>query len=79
MIPFREFGETAKGLSRNPIGIIALFLVLIYGLASLVVGFSGHLTSNERIVLVWFLVIFPILVLSVFAWLVGFHHFKLYS
>ena len=26
----RNFGETAKGLARNPLGIIALFIVLVY-------------------------------------------------
>lgn len=25
----QSFGETAKGLSRNPLGIIALFIVLV--------------------------------------------------
>jgi hypothetical protein len=28
----KSFGETAKGLARNPLGIIALFIVLVYGL-----------------------------------------------
>ena len=26
----RNFGETAKGLARNSLGIIALFIVLVY-------------------------------------------------
>ena len=26
----RNFGETAKGLAWNPLGIIALFIVLVY-------------------------------------------------
>lgn len=42
------FGETAKSLARNPLGIIALFIVLIYGFASLVVGFSSRLEDTER-------------------------------
>jgi len=68
----------ARDLARNPLGVIALFIVLIYGLASSVVGLSG-LQPNERIPIVWFLVIFPVLVLGVFAWLVSRHHAKLYS
>lgn len=74
-----SFGDTAKGLSRNPLGIIALFIVLIYGFASLVVGFSDRLHPEERLPIVWFLVLFPIVVLSVFAWLVSNHHPKLYA
>ena len=27
----KSFGETAKGPARNPLGIIALFIVLVYG------------------------------------------------
>lgn len=74
-----SFGKIAKGLARNPLGIIALFIVLIYGFASLVVGFSDKLVAGERAPLIWFLVVFPCLVLSVFAWLVSRHHTKLYA
>lgn len=74
-----EIGKTAKGLSRNPLGIIALFIVLIYGFASLVVGFSGHLESSERAPIIWFLVLFPVAVLAAFCWLVSKHHQKLYA
>ena len=73
------FGATARDLARNPLGIIALFIVLIYSFASLVVGFSDKLQEVERLPIVWFLVVFPILVLAVFAWLVSHHHAKLYS
>jgi CheY-like chemotaxis protein len=31
----KSFNETAKSLARNPLGIIALFIVLVYGFASL--------------------------------------------
>lgn len=74
-----EFGEAAKGLARNPLGIIALFIVLIYGFAALIVGVSGQLAEGERVPLIWFLVLFPVLVLTVFAWLVSAHHTKLYA
>lgn len=74
-----SFGDTAKGLARNPLGIIALFIVLIYGLASLVTVFANSLTASERLPLIWFLVIFPIIVLVVFAWLVSRHSGKLFA
>jgi hypothetical protein len=74
-----QFGETAKGLSQNPLGIIALFIVLVYGFASLVVGFGDGLDPASRTPLVWFMVLFPTLVLIVFAWLVSQHYEKLYS
>jgi CheY-like chemotaxis protein len=79
MASLASFGQTAKGLARNPLGIIALFIVLIYGFASLVVGVSGHLGPEERQPIIWFLVVFPCLVLGVFAWLVSQHHTKLYA
>lgn len=77
--PVDSFGRTAKGLARNPLGIIALFIVLIYGLAALVTAFAASLTPDERLPLIWFLVIFPIIVLVVFAWLVSRHSGKLYA
>jgi CheY-like chemotaxis protein len=73
------FAESAKNLARNPLGIIALFIVLIYAFASLVVGFSNKLTASERLPVIWFLILFPALVLVIFAWLVSRHHAKLYS
>jgi len=66
----RDFGDTAKALSKNPTGIIALFIVLIYGFAALVTTFTTSFTAAERLPLIYFLVIFPVLVLGVFAWLV---------
>jgi len=75
----KSFGEAATGLARNPLGIIALFIVLVYGFAALVAGASSRLQSSERKPIVWFLVLFPCIVLLVFAWLVSRHHEKLYS
>ncbi|MFA6903788.1 MAG: hypothetical protein WC236_11975 [Gallionellaceae bacterium] len=73
------FSTAAKGLARNPLGIIALFIVLIYGFASLTLGVNTALQTAERLPLVWFLVIFPVIVLLTFAWLVSAHHEKLYG
>jgi CheY-like chemotaxis protein len=74
-----QFGKTAKSLARNPLGIIALFIALVYGFASLVTTFGGLLTVQERIPLIYFLVVFPVLVLGVFAWLVSNHSGKLFA
>jgi hypothetical protein len=73
------FSNAAKGLARNPLGIIALFIVLIYGFAALTLGISSSFGPAERLPLVWFLVLFPILVLFLFVWLVSQHHEKLYA
>lgn len=77
--PVKDFGITAQGLAKNPLGIIALFIVLIYGFACLVVGVSGHLEATERTPLIWFMIVFPVIVLGVFGWLVSQHHTKLYA
>jgi CheY-like chemotaxis protein len=75
----KSLGETAKSLARNPLGIIALFIVLVYGLASLVTAFAGSFTAGERLPLIYFLIIFPVLVLCVFSWLVSKHSGKLFA
>ncbi len=75
----KSFGQVATGLSRNPLGIIALFIVLVYGFASLVTAFGGGLSITERLPLIYFLIVFPILVLGVFTWLVSKHSGKLFA
>jgi CheY-like chemotaxis protein len=75
----KGFGETAKSLARNPLGIIALFIVLVYGFASLVTAFAGSFTTAERLPLIYFMIGFPVLVLGVFAWLVSKHSGKLFA
>jgi hypothetical protein len=75
----RDFGNTATKLTHNPLGIIALFIVLVYAFASLVVGLGANLEQSQKTPLIWFLVLFPVLVLIVFAWLVSRHHMKLYA
>lgn len=79
MSTLKEFGDTAKALAKNPLGIIAFFIVLIYGFAALVVGASGQLGPGERDPIIWFLVFFPLIVLGVFGWLVSRHYEKLYA
>ena len=75
----KNFGKTAKSLGRSPLGIIALFIVLVYGFASLVTVFAGSLTSSERLPLIYFLITFPVLVLGVFSRLVSKHSSKLFA
>lgn len=77
--PTVGFGDVAQKLARNPLGIIALFIVLVYGFAALVTGFSGSFTPGERLPLIYFMIIFPVLVLGVFGWLVSRHSNKLFA
>jgi len=75
-----NFIGNARGLAKNPLGIIALFISLIYGFACLVLGISAsNLDTDERYLLILFLIIFPVLVLGVFVYLVTKHHKKLYA
>ena len=74
-----EFGAIAKGFARNPLGIIALFIVLVYGFACVVTAAAWSFTPGERVPLIYFLVFFPILVLGVFTWLVSRHSGNLFA
>ncbi len=73
-----QFGQTAVKMYKGPLGIIALFIVLIHGFASMVLGFAENIGEENRSILVWFLVLFPVFVFTVFAWLVSTRHQKLY-
>ena len=75
-----EVFKGAVGFARNPLGIIALFVSLIYGMSALLFGTSiEQLQGFERTVIVLFIVIFPLVVLIVFSWMVAKHHTKLYG
>ena len=78
-IRIQNFGTTAKELSRSPLGIIALFIVFVYGFVSLVMINSDAFASAERLLLIGFLISFPVLVLFVFAWMVSNHSDKLFG
>ena len=73
------FVDGAKSLSRNPLGIIALFIVLVYAMASLVVIFGNGLEAPEKEPLTWFLIIFPFVVFGGFLWLVIGYGNRLYG
>lgn len=76
-----DFLNNAKGLTKNPLGIIALFVSLIYGFACLVLSSSikNLVTPEERLPLIWFIILFPVIILSAFVFLVIYHHTKLYA
>ncbi len=75
-----DFLKGAKDFARNPLGIIALFISLIYGFASLLLDSAADkLTVAERWPIIIFIVVFPILVLITFYKLVTNHHGKLYA
>lgn len=73
-----RFAESAIGFTRSPLGIIALFIVLVYGFASLVVGLGNNLAEHV-VPLIYFMVGFPVVVFFGFLWLVARHHNKLYG
>ena len=69
-----------KDLVKNPIGLIALFISMIYGFANLLLGVTASsLTPEERFPLIFFIVLFPVVVLGIFYLLVSKHHGKLYA
>jgi hypothetical protein len=69
-----------KGVAKNPLAIIALFISFMYGSASLILGTAvGKLDPSDQRALVIFLVSFPLLILFSFLFLVVFHHRKLYA
>jgi hypothetical protein len=72
--------KNTKGFAKNPLGIIALFISLVYGFACIVLSTaSSNLEPIERIPLIWFLVLFPIIIMFSFLFLVTKHHRKLYG
>lgn len=76
-----EFMNGAKGLTKNPLGIIALFISLIYGFACIVLstGLNKMYGHWERLPLIFFIILFPILVFGGFIYLVVKNHQNLYA
>jgi hypothetical protein len=75
----KKFGNIAKELSHNPLGIIALAFVFVYGVAAITLSFGGNFSEVEHLIVILFLVLFPVIILLVFYLLVSKHHDKLYS
>jgi hypothetical protein len=72
------FGIVPK-LSKDPLGIIALFIALVYAIAALILGLGSHLTVTQKWPFIGFLIGFPVIVLISFLWLVVNYNQKLYS
>ena len=58
--------------------VLPLLLVLVYGLACLVI-IGSSMTPPERIPIIYFLVVFPFVVLGVFTYLVAFRAGQLFA
>jgi CheY-like chemotaxis protein len=74
-----NFPKQALGYTKSPLGIIALFIVLVYGIAAFAFSQGGGMDDVNITPLIYFLVFFPILVFCGFVWLVANHHTKLYG
>ncbi len=61
----------AKQLTRGPLGIVGMLLLLVESLAAAVLTFGQNLSATERMCLVIFVCIFPLIVLAVFYRLVS--------
>jgi hypothetical protein len=77
--PDNSFFSSATALSRTPLGFLALCLVLVYAIAALVFAVRQNLNVELSLPLVWFIVVYPVLVLVVFALLVMFFRGNLLS
>lgn len=77
-VSLTKFITGAKDYTKNPLGIIALFIVLVYGIAALVVGAGGR-GALDFTPLIYFLSFFPVIVFVGFYFLVARHHRKLYG
>jgi D-alanyl-lipoteichoic acid acyltransferase DltB (MBOAT superfamily) len=72
--------NSPKGIAKNPLGILSLLISLIYGIACLVFSLGAkNLSENEKIPLIYFIVIFPFVILFTLYALVKNHHNKLYA
>lgn len=74
----KYFAESLKYFVRSPLGVIALFITLIYGFATLTISLGNNLKEHIE-PLIWFLVVFPVLVFLGFLWLVTKHFDKIYG
>jgi len=75
----RSFAEVAVKLARNPLGVIALFVMLIYGIACFTFTSGKNLPPQMIPCFVIFILVYPFAVLWVFYILVTKHHTKLYA
>ena len=74
-----KFGETATKLSGNPLGIIALCIVFVYGLSFLMLTNFKNISATAQYFFLAFIIGFPLVVYGGFLFLVTKHHSKLYA
>lgn len=74
-----SIARTAAVLSRNPLGLLALCLVIGEAIASLFLLHAGGLQGPERVLLCVFVVAYPACVVAAIYRLVSRHHTKLYA
>lgn len=66
---------------RNPLGLLALFVTAMYAVTAVVFKEGLYLLCGvwERRPIIWFLILFPVVILGIFVFLVVKHHEKLYG
>jgi hypothetical protein len=75
-----KIDDNAAKLAKNPLGIFALFIILTYGMASLLFGYvNNNISETQKWFFVVFIVSFPVLVLIIFSVLVIKYHSHLYN
>lgn len=80
MNPIRERSRAISSrLPLNPLAIVAISLGLVEVVAGVTIIQGEFLTVPERVPLVYFVVAFPVAVLTTFVWLVSKHSEKLYG
>lgn len=71
--------RTATVLSRNPLGLLALCLLIGEAIAGMFLLHPGGLLAAERVLLCSFVVAYPLCVVAAIYRLVSRHHTKLYA
>lgn len=71
----KKYTVSSKSLTSNSLCVGGLFLAILHGFACFTIIMGGAiLESKERLPIVWFVVLFPLLVLISFYRLVTKHH-----
>lgn len=60
----KSFCQIAKSLAWNPFELIAIYIVLAYGFASLITIFAGPLTATEQLPPIYFVIFFLVMMQS---------------
>jgi hypothetical protein len=76
----KDFMQNARHFIRNPLGIIALFISLVYGLACILfINTVNSIPYQIILILTIFITIFPVFILASFTYLVIFWPKHLYG